>query len=160
CANTDVSQIPNCGSPSDPCGTCPACTANCNGRACGADPMCPQSSCGTCPNGLTCNSGQCGLALLSSLEVPDGAGGRREVQPLARPTTQPVGAVDGAFSVSDRGTAVYTVPLVLPPGRAGFQPNIKVEYDSSKTNGPMGIGWSVGGLSSIARCPPAVAKTG
>jgi len=54
---------------------------------------------------------------------------------------------------TDGGAATYTLPIVVPPGRAGMQPSLSINYNSRSGNGVMGVGWSMGGLSSIHRCP-------
>jgi hypothetical protein len=41
------------------------------------------------------------------------------------------------------GTGNFTVPLALPPGRNGFQPQLNLAYSSGNGNGPFGLGWSL-----------------
>src|SRR2546425_11049256 len=41
------------------------------------------------------------------------------------------------------GTGNFTVPVVLPPGRNGFQPQLSLVYSSGYGNSPFGIGWSL-----------------
>src|SRR4030095_9701093 len=41
--------------------------------------------------------------------------------------------------------------------RAGATPALSLQYGSRQGNGPLGVGWSVGGLSSIERCPFSIA---
>jgi hypothetical protein len=41
----------------------------------------------------------------------------------------------------------------VPPGRAGIQPNLSLEYASGGGNGFVGVGWGLAGLSRISRCP-------
>lgn len=41
------------------------------------------------------------------------------------------------------GTGNFTVPITIPPGRNGFQPQISVIYSTGNGNGPYGLGWSL-----------------
>src|SRR5712691_3910483 len=41
------------------------------------------------------------------------------------------------------GTGNFTVPLALPPGRNGLQPQLSLVYSTGNGNGPFGLGWSV-----------------
>ena len=41
------------------------------------------------------------------------------------------------------GTGNFTVPIALPPGRNGFQPQLKLTYSTGNGNGPFGLGWSL-----------------
>ena len=41
------------------------------------------------------------------------------------------------------GTSAYQVPLIIPPGRNGFAPNIALIYNSGNGNSPFGLGWKV-----------------
>ena len=41
------------------------------------------------------------------------------------------------------GTGNFTVPIALPPGRNGFQPQLNLVYSTGSGNGPFGIGWSL-----------------
>nr|NQU92355.1 hypothetical protein [Bacteroidota bacterium] len=63
----------------------------------------------------------------------------------------PVGTLPGSFGVSPSGAATYTIPLDLPPGRAGMTPEISLNYNSQGGDGVMGKGWSIGGWSFIGR---------
>ncbi len=62
-----------------------------------------------------------------------------------------VGALAGEAGVSG-GAATYSIPITVPPGRAGMQPSITLSYSSRGGNGELGMGWSVGAGSSIDRC--------
>jgi len=64
-----------------------------------------------------------------------------------------VGAFSGEAMVDNTGQANYTIPLTVPPGTAGMQPELAIAYSSSGKNGPLGIGFSLQGLSSITRAP-------
>lgn len=41
------------------------------------------------------------------------------------------------------GTGNFTVPIALPPGRHGFQPQLNLVNSTGKGNGPFGLGWSL-----------------
>ncbi|WP_162914389.1 FG-GAP-like repeat-containing protein [Taklimakanibacter lacteus] len=77
---------------------------------------------------------------------------------IACPSLQPraaelVGATAGELGVSPSGSASYSIPIAVPAGTTGLQPKITLQYDSLAGNGPAGMGWSIGGLSAIGRCP-------
>jgi RHS repeat-associated protein len=44
-------------------------------------------------------------------------------------------------TLSFEGAAGYQVPIVVPPGRNGLQPNLALIYGSSQRNGIIGVGW-------------------
>jgi hypothetical protein len=72
---------------------------------------------------------------------------------------QEVGSIAGEFSVSN-GTANYSIPIEMPQGVAGMQPELSLNYSSQSGNGYLGLGWSIGGLSAIHRCPATLAQDG
>src|SRR5882724_559890 len=41
------------------------------------------------------------------------------------------------------GTGNFTVPVALPPGRNGFQPQLSLVYSTGSGNGPFGLGWNL-----------------
>jgi hypothetical protein len=41
------------------------------------------------------------------------------------------------------GTGNFTVPIALPPGRNGFQPQLNLVYSTGNGNGPSGLGWNL-----------------
>lgn len=47
------------------------------------------------------------------------------------------------------GTGNFTVPIALPPGRNGFQPELSLVYSTGNGNSPFGLGWnlSIPGIS-------------
>ncbi len=71
-----------------------------------------------------------------------------------------VASTPGEFSVSSTGAATYSVPIVVPPGTAGVEPKLSLNYSSQGRNGLLGVGWSIGGLSVIHRCPANLVKDG
>ncbi len=75
-------------------------------------------------------------------------------------TQAAVGSIPGSFSVSPSGAATYTIPIQVPPGIGGVKPDISLKYSSQSGNGLLGVGWSLGGLSSISRCPTTLAQDG
>ncbi len=69
-------------------------------------------------------------------------------------STQPgtaVGGMGGQFSVSPMGGAVYSIPIEVPQGVGGLQPNLSIVYNSQSGNGLCGYGASLAGISSITR---------
>lgn len=48
------------------------------------------------------------------------------------------------------GSANYSIPIELPPGRQGSEPRIALTYNSDGKNGWCGMGWSLG-MGGIAR---------
>ena len=51
------------------------------------------------------------------------------------------------------GAATYEVPIDTPHGRKGIEPHLRLLYSSRASNGFLGPGWSLAGLSRIERCP-------
>jgi len=70
------------------------------------------------------------------------------------------GKLDGVLNVSNVGAAEYVIPLTVPPGTAGMIPKIALGYSSKGGNGPLGVGWSINGLSKITRCERDFAHDG
>ena len=72
-----------------------------------------------------------------SLSLPKGGGALRglDEQFQANPAT---------------GSASFSIPLPLSPGRGGFGPVLALSYDSGAGNGAFGLGWGLG-LGGLAR---------
>ena len=79
---------------------------------------------------------------------------------FATAASTPVGTIAGEFSVNGNGGATYVVPIEVPPGINGVQPNLSVIYNSQQENGLLGVGWNLAGLSAIARCGKTKATDG
>ena len=70
-----------------------------------------------------------------------------------------VGTLPGVPSV-EGGAATYRIPIEVPPGRMGMQPDISLAYSSRNGNGILGVGWTLAGLSTIYRCPRTLSQDG
>jgi len=64
-------------------------------------------------------------------------------------------SLQGNFNVSG-GNAGYTLPIENPPGMGGMEPAISLNYNSQSGNGLVGVGWNIGGLSQVSRCPTTI----
>ncbi|MBL6447658.1 insecticidal toxin complex protein [Fulvivirga sp. 29W222] len=52
--------------------------------------------------------------------------------------------IDEKFEVNAaNGTASFSIPLPLTPGRNGFTPSLALGYNSGSGNSPFGLGWSL-----------------
>src|SRR5512133_3972605 len=65
--------------------------------------------------------------------------------------TKAVGTLPGNFDVNAAGAATYSIPIEIPPGTGGMQPNLSLIYSSIARDGKMGIGWNIAGISVISR---------
>lgn len=70
------------------------------------------------------------------------------------------GSTPGNLSVGASGAAQYSLPLTLPPGVGGVMPQLSLQYSSQGDNGLLGVGWVLGGLYTINRCPQTMAQDG
>jgi len=70
-----------------------------------------------------------------------------------RNTNSGIGETMGELSVSLTGAAVYNIPIAVPPGINGIEPEISLAYNSQSGNGIAGYGWNLNGISSITRIP-------
>lgn len=71
-----------------------------------------------------------------------------------------IGRTEAGFDVSATGAAQYSIPIWVPPGTAGLQPELALSYDSMAGDGVLGIGFRLSGLSVIARCARTIAQDG
>ena len=64
------------------------------------------------------------------------------------------------FGVSHSGAATYRIPLWMPPGVGEVGLDLALVYSSRSGSGSVGTGWSIAGLSTIARCNRSWAQDG
>ncbi|MBN2785358.1 MAG: VCBS repeat-containing protein [Pontiellaceae bacterium] len=65
-----------------------------------------------------------------------------------------VGILPGDVSVDNTGAASYNLSLTVPPGTSGVEPLLGISYNSRAGNGALGVGFSLSGISSVARMAP------
>lgn len=88
------------------------------------------------------------LVKLSSLDYYGG-----DVPDSAPPYSSLVpGATPSSLDVDESGNANFSIPLSLPVGSAGVQPSLSISYRSGGSDGVLGHGWSLVGLSAVHRC--------
>ena len=83
-------------------------------------------------------------------------------EPLVTPTASVTnfhGVMNSEGGVSG-GAASYSIPVTLPPGRAGIEPSVSVNYSSRSGNGIAGVGWSLSAAGAISRCSATEAQDG
>ncbi|MDP5202034.1 RHS repeat-associated core domain-containing protein [Flavobacterium sp. DG2-3] len=57
----------------------------------------------------------------------------------------------GELQISSSGTAVYTLPIAVPPSIKSVAPAINLVYSSGVRGGIAGQGWSINSISAISR---------
>ena len=70
------------------------------------------------------------------------------------------GQLAGEATVTPSGAFEYQLELMAPPGVAGLTPSLSLGYNSLGTNGTVGVGWSLGGVDAIVRCPQTQVEDG
>jgi hypothetical protein len=58
-----------------------------------------------------------------------------------------------SFAVTESGAATLSIPIQVPRGIGGMEPQLALNYSSQAGNGLLGLGWNLGGPSAIMRCP-------
>jgi len=61
-----------------------------------------------------------------------------------------VGNMFTEFKV-EQGQGKYTVPIATPKGFPTHLLELTLQYSNAGGNGPFGLGWTIGGLTQIAR---------
>lgn len=106
------------------------------------------------------------LAVIAPGAAPPNSGAPTPPPELDWPTgtsilpSEPVGYIAATSSVSPTGEYRISVPLDVPPGRAGMAPTISLQYGSNSGNGIAGVGWSLSATSLIQRCQSTLATEG
>ena len=107
---------------------------------------------------LVSNAAVCsGWAKVVSLVITDGNSGDDDDAGVPGvsgpdPISDQISLSAGEFRVDESGAATWQMPLAVLPGISGVQPQLGVSYSSAAGNGPMGMGWSLSGLSAVMRC--------
>lgn len=84
--------------------------------------------------------------------LADVGGGSPAISVTPDTVSDQVSATAAEFRVDESGAATYSVPLYVVPGTAGVAPQLSLSYSSQGGYGPLGMGWSLGGMSSVSRC--------
>jgi RHS repeat-associated protein len=64
----------------------------------------------------------------------------------------------GEGTVTANGQSNYVIPIESLVGRGKVQPDLALRYESDTPNGILGVGWTLGGLSTIIRCRRTAAE--
>lgn len=69
-----------------------------------------------------------------------------------------VGSDAGSFKVGSSGQGNWILPIAAPPGIGGITPKLNVSVSTVGSNGLLGQGGNLSGLSSISRCSKTIAQ--
>lgn len=85
---------------------------------------------------------------------------RREIAFLTASPSSGVGYLPGELSVSPAGSSSYSLSIASPAGTHETAPTIRLVYTNNATNGILGLGWSLSGLSVISRTGRTIPQDG
>ncbi len=86
------------------------------------------------------------LGVVVQRVMADVGGGSPSISVTPDTVSDQVSATAGEFRVDESGSATYSIPLYTVPGTAGVAPQLSLSYSSQGGYGPLGMGWSLGGL--------------
>jgi RHS repeat-associated protein len=99
-----------------------------------------------------------GLALVAAVA------GATPQSPAAPSTAAAAPTIPGtlreAAKVDANGAFNFSIPIPVPPGIQGMQPDLTLAYSSQQSNGVLGTGWSLAGLPAIERAKRTRATDG
>ena len=107
-----------------------------------------------------CITGISGAGAYDSLASAASAGAFTTDALAGVAATSAAGRTPAEFGVSHSGAATYRIPLWTPPGVGEVDLDLALVYASRSGSGPVGVGWSIAGLSTIARCNSTWAQNG
>lgn len=73
---------------------------------------------------------------------------------------QPIGKTEGKLDISLTGALVYSIPIQVPVGVNGMEPQVSLVYNSQSNATTVGVGWEIAGLSTISRIPSTLYHDG
>lgn len=75
-------------------------------------------------------------------------------------TSEYVGTLSGQSNVTPNGDFAYKIDITTAESTGGLKPQVGLNYSSSPSNGHLGVGWGLSGLSAISRCEQNVETDG
>ncbi|WP_370899703.1 RHS repeat-associated core domain-containing protein [Chryseobacterium gossypii] len=66
----------------------------------------------------------------------------------------------GNIDVNGAGQLQFSLPIALPPGIKSVAPQVNLVYTSGSSNGVVGYGWNISGITSISRAGKNIEKDG
>lgn len=91
------------------------------------------------------------LSQASPPEPREGPLPYQEIVPTENVDGVTTGQTEASFTITPDGAALYRVPLWVPAGRNGMEPQLALQYDSRAGYGMLGVGWTLTGLAKITR---------